>query len=171
MGNLTVKKKKLDRPSRAGPCIYAAQRSTNELSIRLDGKVVAKCKFPFVSRKLLVRERMAIFTLEDLRSLIFNWSSCREVDKPCVGVLVVSDCRSSSSVAEYLILYVLLMVEARFRSDSNWELSWSPAKENRDQATVVKRLDSNIHWINHYSLDNSTGFGSSYLMDSDLFTG
>ena len=170
-GNSTVKKNKLERPSRARPCNCAAQRSTNELSIRLDGKLVAKCKFSFVSRKLVVRERMAIFTMENLRSLIFNWRSCREVDKPCAGVLLVSDCRSSSSVAEYLILYVLLMVEARFRSDSNWELSWRPEKQNRDQTPVVRRVDSTMHWINHFSLDNSTGFGSSNPMDSDLSTG
>lgn len=61
---------------------------------------------------------MEIFPLED-----FQLKQLQKVHKPCAGTLLVSDCRSSSSVAEYLILYVLLMVEARFRSDSNWELS------------------------------------------------
>ena len=41
------------------------------------------------------------------------------------------DCKSSSSVAEYLILNVLLMVEARLRSDSNWELNWRPVKNDK----------------------------------------
>ena len=40
---------------------------------------------------------------------------------PSAGILrvLLKDCKSSSSVAEYLILYVLLMVEARLRSDSS----------------------------------------------------
>ena len=29
-------------------------------------------------------------------------------------------------------------------------------------------MDSAIHWINHYPLDNSVGFGSVYPLDSDL---
>ena len=32
-------------------------------------------------------------------------------------------------------------------------------------------MDNSIHWINHYSLDNSTGFGSSYPMDKLPTTG
>ena len=35
-------------------------------------------------------------------------------------------------------------------------------------APVVQTLDSAIHWINHYPLDNSIGFASVYLLDSDL---
>ena len=30
---------------------------------------------------------------------------------------------------------------------------------------VVRRVDSTIHWINHYPLDNSTGFASVYPVD------
>ena len=36
---------------------------------------------------------------------------------------------------------------------------------------VVQTLDSAIHWINHYPLDNSTGFTSVYPLDSDLSGG
>ena len=42
---------------------------------------------------------------------------------------------------------------------------------NRHQAPVVQTLDSAIHWINHYPLDNSIGFASIYLLDSDLSGG
>ena len=38
-------------------------------------------------------------------------------------------------------------------------------------APVVQTLDSAIHWINHYPLDNSTGFASVYPLDSDLSVG
>jgi len=37
-----------------------------------------------------------------------------------------------------------------------------------DQAPVVQTLDSAIHRINHYPLDNSIGFACVYLVDSDL---
>ena len=36
-------------------------------------------------------------------------------------------------------------------------------------APVVRRVDSAIHWINQYPLDNSIGFASVYPLDSDLF--
>ena len=38
-------------------------------------------------------------------------------------------------------------------------------------APVVQTLDSAIHWINHYPLDNSIGFASVYPLDSDLSGG
>ena len=38
-------------------------------------------------------------------------------------------------------------------------------------APVVQKVDSAIHWINHYPLDNSIGFASVYLLDSDLSGG
>jgi len=38
-------------------------------------------------------------------------------------------------------------------------------------APVVQMLDSAIHWTNHYPLDNSIGFGSVYLLDSNLSGG
>ena len=38
-------------------------------------------------------------------------------------------------------------------------------------APVAQRLDSAIHWINHYPLDNSIGFASVYPLDSDLSGG
>ena len=38
-------------------------------------------------------------------------------------------------------------------------------------APVVQTLDSAIHRINHYPLDNSFGFGSVYPLDSDLSGG
>ena len=31
--------------------------------------------------------------------------------------------------------------------------------------------DSTMHWINHYSLDDSINFGSSYSLDTDLSSG
>ena len=36
---------------------------------------------------------------------------------------------------------------------------------------VVRRVDSAIHWINHYPLDNTIGFASAYPLDSDLSGG
>ena len=38
-------------------------------------------------------------------------------------------------------------------------------------APVVQRVDSAMHWINHYSLDNSIGFASVHLLNSDLSGG
>ena len=38
-------------------------------------------------------------------------------------------------------------------------------------ASVVQRLDSAIQQINHYPMDNSIGFHSTYLVDSDLSSG
>ena len=38
-------------------------------------------------------------------------------------------------------------------------------------ALVVKKVDSTIHWINLYALDNAIGFPNTYPLDSDLFGG
>ena len=38
-------------------------------------------------------------------------------------------------------------------------------------APVVQMLDSAIYWIHHYALDNSIGFASVYLLDSNLSGG
>lgn len=67
------KKKTLEQLPRARPCNCAAQWSTIEQLIRLDEKLVAKCKFPFVSRNLVVREGWKFSHWK-----IFNWSSCRK---------------------------------------------------------------------------------------------
>ena len=36
---------------------------------------------------------------------------------------------------------------------------------------VIYALDSTIHLINHYAVDNLIAFSSTYLMDSDLSAG
>ena len=41
----------------------------------------------------------------------------------------------------------------------------------QDQAPVVGRVNSAIHWINPYPLDNSIGFASVYPLESDLSAG
>ena len=41
----------------------------------------------------------------------------------------------------------------------------------KHQAPVVQRVDSAIHWINRYPLDNSISFASVYPLDSDLSRG
>ena len=38
-------------------------------------------------------------------------------------------------------------------------------------APVVQKLDSAIHRINHYPVDNATGFPITYPLDSDLSGG
>ena len=38
-------------------------------------------------------------------------------------------------------------------------------------APVVRRVDSTMHWINRYPLDNSIDFASVYPLDSDLSAG
>ena len=43
--------------------------------------------------------------------------------------------------------------------------------ERFDQPPVAQKLDSAIHWINHYPLDNSIGFASVCPLDSDLSGG
>ena len=38
------------------------------------------------------------------------------------------------------------------------------------RAPVLQKVDSAIHWINHYPLDSAIGFPNTYSMDSDLST-
>jgi len=38
-------------------------------------------------------------------------------------------------------------------------------------APVDQKLDSAIHWINHYPVDNTIGFPNTYPLDSDLSDG
>ena len=38
-------------------------------------------------------------------------------------------------------------------------------------ASAVHKLDNAIHWISHYPQNNTTGFSSTYLPDSDLSCG
>ena len=38
-------------------------------------------------------------------------------------------------------------------------------------APVVQKLDSAIHWINHYALDSAIGFPNTYPLDRDLSGG
>ena len=35
-------------------------------------------------------------------------------------------------------------------------------------APAVQKLDNAIHWISHYSQNNTIGFSDTYLLDSDL---
>ena len=36
---------------------------------------------------------------------------------------------------------------------------------------LLEKVDSAIHWINHYTLDGAIGFPNKYPMDSDLSDG
>ena len=61
--------------------------------------------------------------------------------------------------------------EAQF----SFSLTCVPTLENQymlvnNQGPVFQRVDSAIHWINHCLVDNSTGFNSSYLLDSGLYS-
>ena len=38
-------------------------------------------------------------------------------------------------------------------------------------ASVVQKVDSAIHWINHYPVDNAISFRNFYSLDSDLSGG
>ena len=40
-----------------------------------------------------------------------------------------------------------------------------------DQARVVRKVDSAIHWINHYPADSVVCFVNTYPLDSDLSGG
>ena len=44
-------------------------------------------------------------------------------------------------------------------------------RKNCNLAPVVQKLDSAIHRINHYPVDNAIGFPITYLLDSDLSGG
>ena len=44
-------------------------------------------------------------------------------------------------------------------------------KASHDLTPVVQRVDSTIHCINHYPMDNSINFDSTYPLDSDLSSG
>ena len=37
------------------------------------------------------------------------------------------------------------------------------------QAPVVQKVDSAIHWINHYPVDNAIGLRITYPLDSDIY--
>ena len=39
------------------------------------------------------------------------------------------------------------------------------------QAPVVQEVDSAIHWINHYQVDNAIGLRITYPLDSDISGG
>ena len=39
------------------------------------------------------------------------------------------------------------------------------------KAPVVQKVDSAIHWINYYPVDNATGFCSMYPLESNLTSG
>ena len=45
------------------------------------------------------------------------------------------------------------------------------SRELRDLAPVVQTMDSAIHPINHYPLDDSNGFAGVYPLHSDLSGG
>ena len=52
-----------------------------------------------------------------------------------------------------------------------WFIRWielSNSLKNKDLAPVVQKLDSAIHRINHYPVDNAIGFPYTYPLDSDL---
>ena len=48
------------------------------------------------------------------------------------------------------------------------ELTFLPAA---DQAPVVQKVDSAIHWVNLCPLNSAIGFASTYPLDSDLSGG
>ena len=41
-------------------------------------------------------------------------------------------------------------------------------EENVEQTPVVGKVDSAIHWINHYTVDNTIGFRSTFPLDSAI---
>ena len=50
--------------------------------------------------------------------------------------------------------------------------SWlSAVPSPRDLDSVVQKVDSAIHQINHYSLDSAIGFANTCPLDSDLSGG
>jgi len=46
-----------------------------------------------------------------------------------------------------------------------------PSPDSNDLAPVVQMLDSTIHRIYQYPVDNAIGFPNTYPLDSDLFGG
>ena len=44
----------------------------------------------------------------------------------------------------------------------------SEKKKDNEQAPVVQKLDSAIHRINLYPVDNALGFPNTYPLDNDL---
>ena len=45
------------------------------------------------------------------------------------------------------------------------------SERKKDLATVVRKVDSAIHWINYYPKDSAIGFRNTYPLDSDLSGG
>ena len=43
--------------------------------------------------------------------------------------------------------------------------------QTKQLAPVVQKVDSAIHWINHYPVDKAIGFRTTYPLDSDLSGG
>ena len=58
------------------------------------------------------------------------------------------------------------MVKVWIDSKVNYEEIFSA--ESLHQAPVVQKVDSAIHWLNLYPLDNAIGFPNTYSLDRDL---
>ena len=57
-----------------------------------------------------------------------------------------------------------------------WMISQNPCsaiieKHVFNQAPVVQKVDSTLHWINLYPMDNPIGFPNTYPLDRGLSSG
>ena len=62
----------------------------------------------------------------------------------------------------------------KYEKISGWEEEWvrgGGGVKSCHLAPVVQKVDSAIHRINHYPVDNPIGFPNTYPLDSDLSSG
>ena len=71
----------------------------------------------------------------------------------------------------FSLLSMRIKFEGRFFSKCACSERKTRTRSRLVVAPVVRRVDSAIHWITHYPLDNSIGFASVYPLDSDLSGG
>ena len=82
--------------------------------------------------------------------------------------ILLMNMASVSMIPSMLILQTISCNEVNFLLDNNLSAT---IKRFRLQAPVVQTLDSAIHRIKIYSVDNAIGFPNTYPLDSDLSGG
>ena len=82
-----------------------------------------------------------------------------------------TECRSDFQRYSFVYRYRSVSYGKRWPHSSGSLMTSVAIFCHTKQGPVVQRVDSTIHWVNHYPMDNSINFDSTYLLDSDLSSG
>ena len=69
------------------------------------------------------------------------------------------------------VFSILYKMYLEFFLNFDFWRSWKLKGSSEEQGPVVQKLDSAIHRINHYQVDNTIVFANAYPLDSDLSGG